>query len=116
MLNRAAVLLRYKAPAVAWINDADPRGEDRKVTAESVNDERTVYLIGNEDAESDSTLRDWIERNYKVLFEAELEGWYTDPALWPKNRSLKVFNQWFDVECHTVLIDMVGGSIDDDDV
>ena len=116
MLNRAALILRYKAPAVQWINDADPSDDDPGTTIESANEERTVYLIPDKDAETDETLKRWVTRNYKDLFEAELEGWYTDPALWPKNRSLKVFEEWFEVECHTVLIDTGGGPIYDDDV
>lgn len=114
MLNRAALILRYKAPAVQWINDADPHKEDPGLTVESVNEERTVYLIRDEDAETEQAQKRWITRNYKALFEAELEGWYTDASLWPKNRSIKVFEAWFEVECHTILIDTVGDAIYDD--
>ena len=115
MINRAAVILRYKDPAVAWINAADPCDRDRSITLEAANEERTVYLISDEDADTGSTLERWIRRNYRQLFESELEGWYTDPTLWPEDRSLYRFREWFDVECHTVLVDTVGGVICDDD-
>lgn len=49
------------------------------------------------------------------LFEAELEGWYTDPTLWPQDRTFRLFQTWFDVECHSVVVDMVGGDIYDDE-
>ena len=114
MINRAAIILRYKAPAIQWINDADPYEDDPGITAESVNRERTVYLISDEDAESDDSVADWNERNDANLFEMELEGWYNDPSLWPKDRSLGVFREWFDLECHTVLIDTVVGDIFDE--
>jgi len=52
--------------------------------------------------------------NYQALFEAELEEWYPDPALWPEDRSYPVFRDWFDVECHTVLLDTVGAPLRDD--
>ena len=81
-----------------------------------MNDDRTVYLISDEDGDSTDAVERWIKRNYKVLFEVELEGWYTDEALWPKKRTLKLFRDWFDVECHTVLLDTVGDLINDDDI
>ena len=115
MINRAAVILRYKGPAVAWINDAAPCDRDGTITLAAVDEERTVYLISDEDADTDSTLERWIRRNYRQLFESELEGWYTDPMLWPEDRSFNRFREWFDVECHTVLVDTVGGAIYDDD-
>ncbi len=43
MVNRAALLLRYKQPAVDWINDVDPAKTKRIMTLDEVNEERTVY-------------------------------------------------------------------------
>lgn len=82
---------------------------------ESVNDDLPVYLVGDEDADSDETLEEWIRSNFQELFESELEGWYTDPDLWPADRNFDLFKKWFDVECHTVLLDTVGGPIVDDE-
>ena len=44
------------------------------------------------------------------IFETELESWYIDKKLWPKKRSLKLFREWFTVECHTMIEDTVVGS------
>jgi len=115
MINRAAIILRYKAPAVRWINDADPYDDDPGITLARVNEDRTVYLVHSESAENMDDVRAWIELNVEALFESELEGWYTDESLWPKNRDLKLFDQWFDVECHTVLVDTFTGPIVDDE-
>lgn len=82
---------------------------------EAANEERTVYLLSDEDVDTGSTLERWIRRNNRQLFESELEGWYTDPVLWPEDRSLNRFTEWFDVECHTVLVDTVGGVIYDNE-
>ena len=116
MVNRAALLLKYKDPAIRWINDADPGEKTHEITAADVNRERTVYLISEKDADDAPAVNRWIKRNFKILFEEELEGWYTDPSLWPQKRTLKLFREWFDVECHSVLIDTVGGAIYDDDI
>ena len=114
MINRAALILKYKEPAVKWINDADPDGNPN-ITLEQVNNERTVYLIRDEDADAPDILKQWIKLNYKTLFESELEGWYVDESLWPQKRTLALFNKWFNYECHTVLVDKVDAPIVDDD-
>ena len=49
MLNRAAVILKYRGPAVRWINEADPYNEDPGISAESLMEERTIYLISEDD-------------------------------------------------------------------
>lgn len=113
MLNRTALLLRYKEPAIRWINEADPVEGDMIITEKHVNTERTVYLISDEDGGYEKTQQAWIKRNFKQLFETELEGWYTDPKLWPKPLTLKLFNKWFDTEFNTVIIDTVDGPIFD---
>lgn len=115
MINRAAIIIRLKAPAVQWINDADPRDDSHEITLESANRERTVYLIKEEDADDDKTLKKWIKMNYETLFESELEGWYTVERMWPQNRTLKLFHEWFDIECNSVIEDTVGTPIVDED-
>lgn len=113
MINRAAVILRYKEPFIKWINESDPYNDDPGITAEDANDDRTIYLISDEDGEN---IDKWMSRNYKTLFENELEDWYTDESLWPKKRDRKTFDAWFDVECHTVIIDTLEGPIEDGEV
>ena len=113
MINRAAVILKYKAPFIQWVNDADPYKDNPGITLESENKDCTVYLILEDDAEN---LEEWISFNFEQLFESEIEDWYTDESLWPKNRNRKLFDEWFDVECHSVIIDTVDGKIIDDEI
>jgi hypothetical protein len=115
VVNRGALILRYKEPAVRWIDDADPESSPSSVTLESVNEERTVYLIGDSAGEDSHSLERWLKRHYAEIFERELEGWYTDPDLWPKERSYRLFREWFEPELHTVLIDLGDGALVDDD-
>lgn len=60
--------------------------------------------------------KSWSRKNHAALFENELEGWYTDETLWPRNRDYKTFKEWFEVECHSVIMDTVGGEIYDDEI
>ena len=112
MVNRSAVILKYKTPIVEWINDTDPREDFPELNLEEANREKTIYLISEHDAEN---LDRWLKMNFKSLFESELENWYLDDCMWPKKRTMKVFQGWFDVECHTVIIDTVGTPIEDDE-
>jgi len=91
MLNRAALILRYKQPFVDWINAADPSPSSHPLTLAEANQEHTVYLVEVEDEE---WLAAWLARHHQELFEKELNGWYTDPALWPRDRSLKTLKRW----------------------
>jgi hypothetical protein len=116
VVNRGALLLRYKEPAVRWINEADPTPGDAPITMADVNEDRTVYLISDTARDSPQTLQRWLKKNYAVLFEAELEGWYTVPSLWPQKRTFKLFQEWFEPQCHTVLVDTVGDMIFDDEI
>ncbi|MDH3598873.1 MAG: hypothetical protein OEU26_04440, partial [Candidatus Tectomicrobia bacterium] len=103
-------------PAVRWINEADPYEDDPGITLSTVNQDRTVYLIPEEVADPPDRLDRWLQRHYRDLFEAELEGWYTDPTLWPENLTLQLFREWFDIEFHSVMVDTVGGAIYDEPV
>lgn len=115
MINRAAIILKYKEPAILWINKVDPYVDVPSISLEEANEDRPVYLISDEDADTPETVERWINLNHKTIFETELEGWYTDPSLWPNNLTLEVFKEWFEVECHTILIDTVGDQICDED-
>nr|WP_198034541.1 hypothetical protein [Halomonas sp. 1513] len=68
MLNRSALLLHYKAPAVQWINDADPSPGGKPIAQEEVNRDRTVYLISDAVAESPAEVRRWGKANWRSLF------------------------------------------------
>lgn len=65
--------------------------------------------------EDEAGLARWLKRHGAALFESELGGWYTDPALWPKDRSLKQFKAWCDFELHSLVIDLGQDELVDDD-
>ncbi len=113
MLNRAALIVRYKQPFVDWINAVDPSPSYDPLTLADVDRERTVYLVEVEDADE---LGQWLANNHEELFEEELAGWYTDPALWPRDRSLKRLEEWFSLELHTVVVDTGDSALEDDDL
>ena len=113
MLNRAALILRYKQPFVDWINAADPSATSHALTLEEVNQEHSVYLV---EVEDEGGLADWLTRRHRELFEEELNGWYTDPALWPRDRSLTTLREWCSSELHTIVVDAGESPLEDDEL
>jgi len=112
MLNRAALILRYKQPFVHWINAADPSPSSHTLTLAEVNQEHTVYLV---EVEDEDELSRWLARHHEELFDEELKGWYTDPALWPRDRSLKMLKEWCSLELHTEVVDTGESPLEDDE-
>jgi hypothetical protein len=42
----------------------------------------------------------------KAIFEEQLDGWYRAKELWPQDRGITSFQQWFDYKFHTMPIDL----------
>lgn len=116
MINRSAIILRYKEPAIRYINKVERGRGELVLTFADTHEDRTIYLISDEDAEDEKRLDRWVREHYQMLFEMELSDWFTDPDLFPRNPSLKLFHEWFAVECHSVVVDTVGGEISDDEL
>ncbi|MGR9107559.1 MAG: hypothetical protein ACU843_11575 [Gammaproteobacteria bacterium] len=111
MLDRAALIVRYKQPFVDWINGVGPPEEDL-VTLSYVNEDNSVYLIELADPEE---FDEWLELNYEELFEEELSEWTMDTSLWPPDRSLERFMEWCGFDLHTVVIDLGESPLEEDE-
>ncbi|WP_345552477.1 hypothetical protein [Microbulbifer aestuariivivens] len=74
--------------------------------------ERTVYLIPEYD--DDLQAMEILSSCFDVIFEAELNGWHTDENAWPKNRTFKMFRDWFSLEFHSMVTDLCGYEFEDD--
>lgn len=107
MLNRAALIVR---PAKSFLDRA--AGLDDSGLVPSPDDEQTVYLVPEfeDDDEREAILKAvWAE-----LFERELLDWHMDPEDWPQNRTLAMFREWFRIEMHSIVEDLVDGPLEDD--
>ena len=101
-LNRTVVLLGPKQPFLDWLNDVDP--DDEPLTVEDVRDDNEVFLIPQFNNNSDS--EKWVEMRWSFLFEHMLMGWIDDEAMWPQDRTLDMFREWFEIEIHTMAWDL----------
>jgi len=110
-INRTAVIIKLKQAMLDWINYTDI---EHKFTMEEISCEHLTFLIPDFDYSDDAWK--YIEMNYKQIFKFALFGWYTDEALWPKRRTYKMFNEWFDVQINSEVFDLVDEKIDKEEM
>ena len=103
VVNRTAISLIGEAPFVEWslANDAD--ANKGALTVARAKPYGTVILLPEFELEED--IQEWVEENAPWLFEMQLESWTDDESLWPPDRDLKMFREWFRVEIHSVVVD-----------
>lgn len=111
MLNRSVLIVRYQQPFVDWINAVET-DSPLILTLEDARKDSTAYLVEVEDEEE---LAEWLELNGPLLFEEELHAWYTDPNLWPQDRTPQLLRQWCSFELHTMVHDTGETPLVDDD-
>jgi len=108
MVNRSAVAVRPKQPFLDWVNSVE---SDSSVTPDDL--QKTLYLVP--DYEDPEDAEKVLKRVYEDIFCRELQGWYTLESLWPRDRSLRVFKQWFEIEHFDLIEDVCRGPIENDE-
>ena len=111
MIDRSAIVVRAKQPFLDWLLQLpDPVSPD--MALERVNHEPHIYLLPEYGFESEQD--DLIAHFYGMIFEAELEGWWTDETDWPSDRTVDMFKQWFDLTFHSMIEDLVDAPLLDE--
>ena len=110
MLNRCAVTIRAKEPVLAWLQSL-PGYED--ITIDEINRETTTYLLPvyEDDAEKEALFGQYLD----LLFEEELAGWWMAKDDWPESRSREMFKSWFDIDFHSVVVDLEDAPLRDEE-
>lgn len=113
-INRQAVVVKVKQPFVDWINSTPlkPGNEKPAYTLKQVNEDCLVLLIPEFDSNEEA--RKQLRHIKMDIFEESLEAWYTDEEHWPRNRNEKMFDEWFELEIHSDVIDTVDEPIEKD--
>lgn len=103
-IDRNAIIVKPKKAFYDWLNSTDPdHGPFQR------DEDNTVYLIREMDSNED--IRKWVKKNFDKMFINELNDWLTDDERWPKNRTYKMFEEWFDLEINSMIIDLEDTSI-----
>jgi len=102
-INRALIVVKPKEPLIEWlreIDDADNIGDLAALRLDF-----TGYLVP--EFEDDQELLQILDQFYPFIFETELWSWIQDESAWPIGRNLKMFLEWFEVESHSMVYDLV---------
>jgi hypothetical protein len=102
MINRGLLLVKAKEPFREWVSSLPATHE---ISIREINNDSIAYLIPQfeDDQQRDSI----INKVYPDIFVAWLFNWCIDDNRWPQNRTLALFKNWFELECHSVVEDMV---------
>ena len=98
-INRAALIIKLEKPFIDWLvyTSKEYDGEENEFKPEDIKtegfDSKTVYLIPA--FEDNEKYEKYLKKHYGKIFEQIVGSWYTDPGMWPKDRSWKVFKEWF---------------------
>ena len=103
-VNRSVAIVKPKQPFFDWLNSL-PFEQDETLTLHALRQDCNALLIPP--AEDFEDAREFIRRRWRSIFDAELADWCEDAPLWPEKRTPNLFQQWFDVEVHSVLTDLV---------
>ena len=107
VVNRAAIIVRPKAPYVQWAASLDAESAD---LAPDLHGKVSIYLVPEDMTGEEETPP--LELFFRAIFEHELEAWTEDRAEWPQARDLKTFREWFDVARESVVVDLGQGELE----
>ena len=103
MLNRSIIIIKAKEPFLSWLSSL-PEPENN-ISLDEINFDNSVYLLP--EYEMDDEREEILADYYDIIFEDQLAAWWTDSAIWPKTRDLSTFKEWFDIEFHSLISDLV---------
>ncbi|NTS41154.1 hypothetical protein HRG84_09545 [Flavisolibacter sp. BT320] len=106
-INRNGFSLAPKQPFIDWMQKLE--GDSLFPVEIS---ETPVYLLDGK--ESNEAVEEWLKKNFDTVFRRQLESWHTDEKKWPKNRTYKMFAEWFDVKHHSMVFDLEDFPVDKD--
>lgn len=101
-LNRSAVIVIPKQPFLDWLHFVDPTSTE--LTLRDLCREPTIYLML--ECESDDEFAHRLPDLSPVIFEDQLNGWWTGQSAWPVERTWTVFQTWFECRYHSVVLDL----------
>jgi hypothetical protein len=102
-VNRSIAILKPRQPFLDWLKGL-PGGLDDQLELVQLRGDCNALLIPA--ADDYDSAEDFVRQHYHSLFAAELADWCEDEAFWPA-LTPALFTEWFDVEIHSVLTDLV---------
>lgn len=102
-LDRIAVVLRPTEALLNWLTE-QPNQDPSLDLNDLCNDCTTLLIPG---FTSPDEAFEFLEERYAALFDNELASLGVPAECWPNDRNFELFNEWFDVEFHSLVYDLV---------
>ncbi len=101
-INRSIAIVKPTEVYLSWARKCDDVPES--LTLDDMRTDCMTFLIPayNDQDEAEAFIREI----FYDLFEMELESWNTDESTWPKKRDYATFREWFDLEFHSMVVDI----------
>ena len=97
--NRGFLLVSPKKALLEWVKKIEnDSGFPESLYSESKSEYKAIYFIKPLDFVNSETIRLEVEKVYKQIFKKELQNWQEDESLWPKELTIELFYDWFNVE------------------
>jgi hypothetical protein len=103
MINRCVIVVKAKQPFLNWVHGLPDDG--KKLTLDVIRHDSHVYLLP--EFEMDDEQIELLREFYEAIFEQELAGWWTNPQAYPAPRTFEMFLEWFEVEFHSMVFDLL---------
>ncbi len=103
-LNRSAAIVKPLPPYLEWARAGDAEGLAESVFESLREGEPHIYLLPEYVYLSER--KELLDAFWPAIFDRMLEGWVTDEALWPTDRTRQMFDEWFEVQMTSVIEDL----------
>ncbi|MBI4665613.1 MAG: hypothetical protein HY751_04295 [Nitrospinae bacterium] len=99
VVDGMVAVVKPRKPFLDWLEALpDPV---KGVTLAQLGEDCMTFIIPSYDSMNDAL--DHVYGDYEIIFELELAGWWEEESDWPKDRTLKMFKDWFAVEIHSMV-------------
>ena len=102
MLNRSAVVVRYRVAFRDWLRSIGVEEEEFQDHGD-----KSIYLIGECDYPEDQ--EEVLRESSSAIFYEEVSAWHLDPEQYPYFNDVTLFTAWFEIE----FFDMVSDALDE---
>jgi hypothetical protein len=107
-INRLVAAAKPNQAFLNWLNTVSDNGV--QLSLEEARDDSFVFLVPEYDTNEEA--KEYILSNSREPLELILESWHTDEDTWPDQLDRRLFMEWFEVEVHSEVVDLVDREIE----
>ena len=109
-IERLVTILKPTQKFYQWLQTTPSL--DKELTLEDLRADCTALLLPT--FETSEEADDYLQKNLDEIFSNECETWCDDESCWPA-MNYETFSEFFDIEHHSMVFDMVDDDEDNDD-